>query len=78
MTDLSFYFLIDCPKCDEDIYYGPCITLLEHNQRMVIPVDMVEQSRVDCEACGTTVFLGDLDYFYEYTNEDAEPAEQAG
>ncbi len=60
---LNFYFVLNCPKCDEEVHYGVCITLLEHRGLPVIPIDMAGQSQVDCEACGAQIFVGELDMY---------------
>jgi uncharacterized Zn finger protein len=60
--DPYFYILIDCPSCDEEFHHGLIASFHEHNGRLAIPVDLMEQIEVRCPHCGTTVYYGELDY----------------
>lgn len=60
MSESRFYFVVQCPKCDEDIYYGPVMSLLEHKGLMAVPFDMMAQTRVDCD-CDAVIWFGDFD-----------------
>lgn len=62
---LTFYLLLACPRCDTDIHFGPCVTLLEHDGLPVVPTDMAGQTAADCPECGARTYIGDLDYFCE-------------
>jgi DNA-directed RNA polymerase subunit RPC12/RpoP len=62
---LAYYVLVDCPECDAEIYYGPCLTLLEHNGRPVLSGSELEQTRVDCPDCDARIYYGELDYMTE-------------
>jgi hypothetical protein len=63
---VEFYISMDCEHCDEEIFYGVCITTIEHNGRPVIPFDMAAQTRFVCngpDGCGETTYTGDFDVF---------------
>lgn len=64
----TFYFQVECPKCEEDIYYRVA-SFLEHNGEMAVPYDMMAQSRVDCPHCEATIWFGDFD---DYHCEDSD------
>lgn len=62
----KIYLVFTCPECDEDMYYGPVVSLLPERRGIpVFPGDTAEQLQVTCEECGSTTFFGDLDYEVE-------------
>lgn len=65
----NFYMLVQCPGCDEEIHLR-MVSLLDHNGLLVVPADMIEQTRVDCENCGGTAYYGELDCEFEGGEED--------
>lgn len=58
---LSFYVLIDCPDCDFEIPYGPCVTLLEHKGLPLIPADIGALVSISCDECGAEIHTGELE-----------------
>lgn len=68
----AYYLLMECRNCDEDIYYGLCVTTLEHQGRPVIPFDIAAQSSFSCGRCGAENYTGDFDVFCEGGNEPGE------
>jgi hypothetical protein len=61
----AYYLSADCGNCDEEIFYGVCVTLLEHNDLPVIPITTAEQTSFHCDRCGATNYTGDVDLFTE-------------
>lgn len=62
---LAYYLLLQCEHCDAEIHYGVCVTMLEHRGLPVIPADNGAQTRFDCDECGASNYVGDLDVFVE-------------
>lgn len=58
-----FYLLVECPACDEDIVYGPCVTFMECGGLPIIPVGMGAQTSFTCGECGAEVRTGELEVF---------------
>lgn len=67
-----YYVTFDCEVCDATVHYGPCATLLEHNGRPVVTVDVLSQERVDCDDCGARHYFGDVDVYVEGRDEEIE------
>lgn len=62
---LGYYVLMECERCDAEIYYGVCVSLLEHNGLPVVMAGHASQTRFDCPKCGTANYVGDLDVHVE-------------
>lgn len=62
---MRFYLTAQCANCDEDIVYGPCMTLIEHEGLPAIPFDMASQTSFECEACGQSSYTGDFELLSE-------------
>jgi len=62
---MGFYLSADCPDCGEEMFYGLCITTLEHDGRPVIQYDIAAQTTFTCEECGTNSYTGDFDLLTE-------------
>lgn len=67
---IAFYWHIECPECDADIYNGLNITTEEHEGRPVIPIAMAEQTVVHCGGCSADIYYGDLEYEVEAGDSD--------
>lgn len=70
MNEGLFFFMLECDKCEEEIYFGPCLTTLTHRDRLgnelpVVPADMVSQTTFTCPRCGADNSTGDLDIYVE-------------
>lgn len=66
MTEaLGYYVLLNCENCDEEIYDGVYVTLLEHMGLPVVAADHASQTRFNCPRCGASNYTGDLDVFVE-------------
>lgn len=63
--DNAFYLLIECPNCNEEFHHGLIVSTHEHNGRMAVPIDLMEQTEVECEHCDATIYFGELDYEVE-------------
>jgi hypothetical protein len=61
---LTVYFTIECPKCEEDIFYRVGTTE-ERNGDPVIPYDMLAQTQIDCDHCDESIYFGDIEYLTE-------------
>lgn len=72
---LTYYVLVECPKCDVEIHYGPCASTLEHRGLPVVTGDVMAQTRLDCPECGATVWCDDIEFYCE---EDDDESEQDG
>lgn len=62
---MEFYLSMDC-DCGEEMYYGVCLTLLEHNGLPVVSFDMAAQMSFTCDGpdgCGKTTYTGDFETF---------------
>jgi phage FluMu protein Com len=75
MTDGRFYFEVDCPKCEETLYEGVNLTLLEHNGLPSIPVDMASAVSVRCPGCRISVFVPQIYPDWESLDDDDEAGE---
>jgi hypothetical protein len=62
---LAYYLLLECRHCDREIYYGVCVSLLEHNGLPVVGANQGTQTRFDCEHCGASNYTGELDVLVE-------------
>jgi hypothetical protein len=60
-----FYLSADCGNCDNEIFYGPCKTTIEHAGDPVIPYDFAAQNDFYCERCGASNYTGDFEIFTE-------------
>lgn len=60
---MEFYISMDCEHCDEEIFYGVCVTTIEHNGRPVIPFDIAAQTTFTCNGCGKDSYTGDFEVF---------------
>lgn len=70
----AHYLLMECENCDEEIYYGVCVTTLEHNGLPAIPFDTAAQTNFECPKCGADNYTGDFEVFCEGGNDqDDEP-----
>lgn len=68
----SYYLLIECRHCDEEIYYGLCATTLEHLGRPVVPFDTASQTTFDCPSCNARNHVNDIDDVVEVEDGDDE------
>lgn len=66
---LGYYLVLECRRCDAEMYYGVCVTLLGHNGLPVVPAGNAEQTRFDCTRCGARNYVGDLDVLVEGGND---------
>lgn len=57
----TFYLLVQCGNCDEDIYSGPNLTLIEHNGLPAITWDLAACESFDCPNCGAQNYTGDFE-----------------
>lgn len=65
------YLVLECDTCGEDMFYGPCGSLLDHRDGIpVFPADIASTTRFDCEHCGGVTYTGDFYDFLE--NEEGE------
>ncbi len=62
---IAFYLVATCGHCDEDIFYGLCVSALTHRGRPAVSVGMVEQIVMHCEACGAANYTGDVEVHVE-------------
>jgi hypothetical protein len=81
MTNGTFYFLLDCDNCEEEILHGRCITTLTApDGNPVIPLSMTEQLEFECPKCGAESYTGDLDIYTEggepQTEEDEDEKDE--
>jgi hypothetical protein len=69
-----FYVSIECPNCDTDVLFGPCLTLITHDGSdvPVIPFDVASQTTFHCEKCGVTFYTGDFDTFCDESETETE------
>lgn len=73
---MRFYLTTRCESCDNDMHYGPVLsTLDDHRGLPVIDADLLAQTRVDCDRCGTRHYFGDLDVFVEPSDVEDEADE---
>jgi hypothetical protein len=56
---------MECYNCDEEIYYGVCVSFLTHNGLPVIGFDTAAQTRFDCPHCDASNYTGELEVFVE-------------
>lgn len=61
MTVHGYYLVVDCGNCDEEIFYGPCGTTLEHRGLPVLPFDTAAQTNFVCDRCGADNYTGDFE-----------------
>ena len=66
---MEYYLLLECPKCEEEIHYGVCLTLLTHNGLPVISADNTSQMVFDCDNCGTRIYTGDFHDMLDYDDD---------
>lgn len=59
----TYYVALTCRRCDAEIFYGLCATLVTHRGHPV--VWPLEQEAVDCPRCEATNYVGELDVFVE-------------
>lgn len=71
---MRFYLTMRCESCDNDMHYGPIMSLLDHHHRglPVVDADLIEQTRVDCDRCGARHYVGDFDVFVEQADVEDE------
>lgn len=62
---MRFYLLINCVECDEEIFDGPNLTLIEHDGSPVISFDIAAQTKFRCDACGAASYTGDFEVYGE-------------
>lgn len=67
-----FYLSFDCPQCDDEILYGPCLTTEEHQGAPVIPFDIAAQTTVRCPKCRTESYTGDVELYIDDDEEDED------
>lgn len=60
-----FYIVAECGNCDEEMFYGPCATLLEHRGLPVVAYDIASQTTFSCDHCGADNYTGDVDMYCE-------------
>jgi len=58
---LTYYVSMECHNCDEEIYYGLCVTFDTHRDQPVIAYDVAAQTVFDCPRCDARNYTGDLD-----------------
>lgn len=58
---MKFYVQLECPECDETVYWGLCLTLIEHNGYPVVAYDTAAQEQFFCDNCSTTFYSGDFE-----------------
>jgi hypothetical protein len=75
MSDSRFYLKIECPRCDADVFLGPCMTLIAHRGLPVVPADTASQATLDCDECGLEFFTGDLETDYDEGQRDCRDGE---
>lgn len=62
---MYFYPTLNCAECDNEIYWGPCVTLIETDDGLpVIPLDIGAQ-QITCPDCGTNNYTGDVEILTE-------------
>jgi len=61
----AYYLVAECQNCDEEIFYGPCGTTLEHDGLPVVPYDVATQTNFTCDRCGADNYTGDFEIFSE-------------
>lgn len=61
----AFYLVAQCPKCDEEIVYGQCVTFMEHQGLPLIPYDLAAQTVFECDHCGARAYSGDFELLTE-------------
>lgn len=57
----AFYLSMDCENCEEEMFYGICMTTEEHMGLPSIPYDMASQTKFVCKRCDAQHFTGDFD-----------------
>jgi hypothetical protein len=57
----AFYLSMECENCEEEMFYGVCVTTEEHQGLPSIPYDMASQSKFVCKSCDAQHFTGDFD-----------------
>lgn len=62
---LTYYVVMECGNCDKEIYYGVCVSFLEHNGLPVITFDTAAQTRFDCPHCDASNYTGELEVWVE-------------
>lgn len=62
---MRFLLSYPCGSCDETVYVGPALTLLEHDGLPVVPASVVETTSYVCDSCGARSHVGDLDVLVE-------------
>ena len=68
-----FQMAVQCPKCGETILGG---RVMDHTAPDgVVTLDLFANESFYCENCGTRVFTGDADCFYEYETVDEDEEE---
>ena len=63
--DDRFYMMVECPRCDEDVFIGPSLTFIEYRGLPVVPADMACQGSFECDECGLEFYTGDLGVDYD-------------
>jgi hypothetical protein len=72
---MRFYLTATCGNCDEDIAYGPCLTLVEYDGLPAISYDMAAQQNFYCEHCRANNYTGDFEMFTEGGDEPPDEDE---
>lgn len=63
---MTFYFVLDCPRCGDEITYGPCCTGLETpSGAPMVPLSMGEHFSAECDGCGARMHIGERDLTVE-------------
>jgi hypothetical protein len=65
MSDGRFYLVVNCPRCDDEVFIGPVLTMVEHRGLPVVPADMATQEHLECDECGLEFYTPgefELDY----------------
>lgn len=58
---MRFYLSLSCQECDNEVRYGPTLTLDTHRGLPVVPVEVVEQTNFVCDRCDTQNWTGEVE-----------------
>jgi hypothetical protein len=62
---VRFYVSLDCEGCQNQVYYGPVLTLDEHRELPVVDAHVATATNFTCDHCGVQNWTGELDVYSE-------------
>jgi hypothetical protein len=62
---MEYYLLINCVNCGADIFYGPCLTTMYHENKPVLNVGEGSEQSYICDNCNQETYVGELEILSE-------------